>query len=140
MIRRTTLVEDVQQAIDQVRDDLKGEPVDLWLAFDKNVALINERNDVGLFEYRNDGTYTLHCFFHSRGRDAVQAARELLDYAFNETPVKITIGFTPVDKKGAMWLCRHVGFDILGYEDIDGREHMISTMTRKKWNELASRR
>lgn len=136
---RTTNVELVEAALDQVKDDLKGLPVRDWLADPENIALVNEEGDVGLLEKRGPGVYCPHIFCFSRGKEAVKASKAFLTEAF-EHGAKILIGFTPLDKKGAVWLVRHLGLTVVGTEDIDGRPHMVTTLTKDQWDVLASRR
>lgn len=124
---RTFDIATIENAIDQVRNELKGEPVTNWLACPLNIALVNETGDVALFEYRQPGVYTGHYFFLTRGKTAVSAAKEFLSEA-GHLGIRIIIGFTPTRKKGACWLTRHLGFDIVGTELIDGEPHMISVM------------
>lgn len=129
----------VEAALEQVRDDLKGLPPSDWLNDLRNVAMTNEAGDVALFEFRGKGIYCGHYFFLSRGREAVKAAKSFLSEFFSECG-SIIIGFTPTDKKAAVWLTRHLGFSHISDEDIDGRPHRVSVMTRKDFDELSPRR
>lgn len=136
---RTYDIQVIEAALDQVKDDLKGMPVSDWLANPKNIAMINSNGDIGLLEHRGGGAYCPHMFFFSRGKAAVKAGADFLTEAF-EHGAKVLIGFTPLDKKGACWLVRHLGLEIVGTEDIDERPHMISTLIKKDWDVLSSRR
>lgn len=129
----------VEAATAQVKDDLKGRPVSEWLADPENIAMVNDKGDIGLLEKRGSGVYCPHMFFFSRGPAAVKAGAAFLTEAF-EHGAKILIGFTPLDKRGAVRLVKHLGLTILGEEDIDGRPHMISTLTKEQWDVLSSRR
>lgn len=132
MIERTKDITAIARALEQVKDDLKGEPIEPWVAAENNIALINDFGDVSLFEYRGKpGVYCGHYFFFSRGKDAVKAAKEMLDYVFANHDVRIIIGFTPSDKKGAVWLSRHLGFEDQGETLIDNRSHRVFVMTKE---------
>ncbi len=123
----------VLAAIEQVKDDLKGLPPEVWLKDDSNLALyVPETGDVALFEKRSGGAYCGHYFFRSRGKKAVEVAKILLSEFFSSYG-NLVIGFTPLDKKGAVWLTRHLGFTVLCNEDIDGRPHMVSVMTKENY-------
>lgn len=124
---RTTDVSVVDGAIDQVRHQLKGEPVGEWLACPLNIALSNDGGDVALFEYRQPGVYTGHYFFHSRGKEAVSAAKGFLTEVA-PLGIRIIIGMIPKKHKGSCWLTRHLGFTIVGEEVIDNEPHMIAVL------------
>lgn len=124
----------VARATDQVKDDLKGLPPLVWLGDNSNVALTNEHGDVALFEPRGNGIYCGHYFFISRGKKAATVAKIFLTEFFTSYGI-IVIGFTPHDKHGAMGLTKHLGFSFVSDEDIDGRPHRVSVMTKKDWFE-----
>lgn len=136
---RTYDISVVEAALEQVKDDLKGLPISDWLENPENIAMVNDRGDVGLLECRGGGVYCPHMFFFSRGKDAVKAGAEFLTEAF-ELGAKVLVGMTPLDKKGAVWLVKHLGLTIVGNQDIDGRPHMISTLIKKDWDVQSSRR
>jgi hypothetical protein len=136
MIWRTYSDEDVDRAIEQCKDELKGQPVREWLHDLRNIALRNVRGDVALFEYRQPGVYTGHYFFFSRGKEAVSTSLEVLDEIFSERhDCNMIVGMTPTDKKGALWMSRRVGFTSYGDAEIDGKNHRIFVMTKKDHNE-----
>lgn len=123
----------VARALEQVKDELKGQPIAPWLATPGNIALTNDNGDVALFEGRSPGVYCGHYFFHARGKDAVKAAEEFLKEFWSFDDVKTIIGFTPLHKKGALWLSQHLGFKSMEDEDIDGVPHRVFVMTRKDY-------
>jgi hypothetical protein len=84
-----------------------------WLSDLRNIALVNNRGDVNLFQYETDGVYIGHFFYVSRGREALQAAIEMLARIFQED-VEVLIGITPDDKPAAKWLARKIGFKSYG--------------------------
>lgn len=131
MIWRTFDDSVITAATEQVQGDLKGMPPSLWLMNLDNIALRNDNGDVALFEWRQPNVYCGHYFFLSRGKEAVTAGQDFLRYVFEDTPVHCIIGFTPLDKKGALWMSRRLGFHDHGDEDIDGRMHKIFVMTRE---------
>lgn len=131
MIWRTFDDAVVLSATEQAKGDLQGLPPALWLRNTDNIALRNEVGDVALFEWRQEGVYCGHYFFKSRGRGAVEAGEDFLEHAFENSGIHVIIGFTPLDKKGALWLSRRLGFRDHGDEDIDGRIHKIFVMTKR---------
>lgn len=135
MIWRTFDTEAVAAALVQCKDDLIGCPIEPWLLVKENIALRDEHGNISLFEHRQDRVYTGHYFFLSRGKAAVSAAEDMLHEIFSDSsPVHIIIGTTPLDKKGALWMSRHLGFNDYGIEDIDGRPHQIFIMSKKDYN------
>lgn len=120
----------VLKATAQVAEELKGLPPEIWLLDKNNVALTNASGDVALFESRQPGVFCGHYFFHSRGKEAESAAREFLTEFFS-TYGTVIIGFTPLHKKGALWLTQRLGFRSMGDEFIDGKEHRVFILTRK---------
>ena len=85
-----------------------------WLADHRNIALeIN--GDFALFEYADKGVYTGHYFFKSRGKRAVERGRDLLHEAFmGGHGIKAIRGLSPLEKLGARWLNRQLGFKSYG--------------------------
>jgi len=113
MIYRTQDSGIVRQATSQVDFELEGFHLREWLADDENVALTNLRGDVSLFErqWRNPSIVTGHYFFFSRGREALDVAKEMLEEIWKEEyKVKTILGLTPVTHRGALWLNKRLGF------------------------------
>lgn len=126
MIWRTYDSEFLDKALEPYRGDLEGVPSVVWLSDKENIALRDTEGNVSLFEYRQPGVYTGHYFFKDRGRKAIDAAEDFIKEIFSDRyPVYTILGFTPLDKLGALWLSRHLGFEVLGDEDINGRMHRI---------------
>lgn len=82
------------------------------LAMEPNVIL-QDGEDVALFEYEAPGVYVGHYLFESRGKKAIAVARQMLA----ELNADVIIGFTPIDNLGALWMTRHLGFKSRGYFD-----------------------
>lgn len=113
--------------------DTSYQSADEWISNLDNIALRNPQGDFALFEYRQPGVYTGHYFFKSRGKEAVHAAEDFLHDAFDNRGIHVIIGLTPHDKKGAMWLSRHLGFHIQGDEEIDGKMHRVFVLTKEDY-------
>jgi hypothetical protein len=96
------------------------------VADDKNIALVNLGGDVNLFQFQADGVYIGHFFYVSRGREALRVARDMLARIMTYDEVKVIIGLTPVEKLGAKWLTRKLGFKSYGEVDtVPGRCEMF---------------
>lgn len=134
MIWRTFDADFVEECLTPYRDDLKGLPASDWLADKENIALRDHGGNLALFEYRQPGVYCGHYFFKDRGRKAIDAAEDFLHEIFLERyPVHIIIGFTPLDKLGALWMSNHLGFRNTGDEDINGRPHRVFVLTKQDY-------
>lgn len=106
-----------------------------WIADKDNIALVNDRGDLNLFAFQSPGLYIGHFFYNSRGRQAVQVANEALFRVFSMPEVEVLVGMTPVDKKGARWLSRHIGFKSHGLIDTVPGECELFILTRKDYEE-----
>lgn len=129
---RTFRPSDLILATEQMGDNLHGFYPEEWLADKKNIALVNDKGDVALLECLN-GIYTGHYFFFSRGRDAVEAAKDFLKEAFIVYDIKVIRGLTPVEKKGAWWLTKHLGFKDYGLVDTSFGTCHLSILTKEEW-------
>lgn len=107
-----------------------------WLADPANIALENDSGDIALFEYGLPGReiYSGHYFFKSRGRKAIQVAREFLDELFNSCyNINVLMGLVPLKHKAARWITRQVGFTSHGIEEIHGKEYELFIITKKEF-------
>ena len=85
-----------------------------WVDDRNNIALVNEKGDLNLFQYERPGVYIGHFFYVSRGKEALRTAREMLEAVFSLPEVDAITGLTPEDKLGAKWLTRKLGFKSFG--------------------------
>ncbi len=112
MIYRTTTPSDIAPRI----EGHHGDDFNLseWLDDTRNIALVNDKGDVNLFQFQTDGLYCGHFFYLSRGKQAVETAQAMLKAVFNYEEVRVIMGLTPVDQLGAKWLSRKLGFSSHG--------------------------
>jgi hypothetical protein len=133
-MKRTFSPDEVRLGTDQILDEIKHrfDPEE-WLSDHRNIALVNDARDIGLFEaHGSPGVYHGHYFFQSRGKDAIAAAKAFLTEGFDNYGIDRVMGFTPTKKKGAMWLTRHLGFVPLSIETINGEDFQVWTMHKKE--------
>jgi hypothetical protein len=131
-------IEKVAEAIKLIRDDI---PVDAgeWLANPTNIALVNDRGDVALFEIGLKNIYSGHYAFKSRGKQAIEAAREFLDEIFNTCyNIDVIMGLTPITNLPARWLTRRVGFKSYGVVEGPKRHYEMFIMTKREFNGRSS--
>lgn len=95
---------------------IEGFDSETWLEDEDNIALIDEDGNLSLFEYNLPGVYTGHWFYpFARGKEAIKLAHEMLDEIFSaKYDVQIIRGLTPLQKLGARWLAKKVGFESHG--------------------------
>lgn len=135
---RTFDTRKVKAATSQYSDDITGFEPHSWLFNPNNVALINDKNDIALFEHQADlfNTVCGHYFFFSRGKDALKAAKEFLEEIFSEQYNVDTItGLTPIDHKGALWLNRQLGFRENGNVETEIGPCRFVMLTKNQWKE-----
>lgn len=132
---RTKDPEVIRNAIDHFNQrGLEVNPTE-WLQLPTNIALVNDRGDVALFEIGFKDVYTGHYYFKSRGRKAIVAAKEFLDELFNTCyNIDILLGLTPIDNLPARWISRQVGFKSHGVVEGLKRHYEMFIITKKEFN------
>lgn len=73
-----------------------------------NIAL-RVGNDLAMFEDLGDGVYLAHVWFASRGKEAIEAARSILEEMFARGATAIC-GETPASRRDALLFVRKLGF------------------------------
>lgn len=86
----------------------------MWLKDRRNIALVDDHDNVALFEPFKPNVYLGHYYFLQRGKDAVKAATRFLQEVFSRPGVEALVGLTPENERGARWLSRHIGFKSSG--------------------------
>ncbi len=113
MIKRVQTIEELLEGISEFEELLKGIDVPGWFTSNGNFAL-REGNDFALFNVDRPGLYTGHYFFKSRGKEAKEVAKKILDEVFTNHGAQIIQGITPVEKRAARWMSRQLGFQSHG--------------------------
>ncbi len=138
---RTYNLEKVRTATAQYADEIEGLNIKEWLQNPLNVALINDKDDIALFENQAalKDTVCGHYFFFSRGKEAIKAAEEFLKEIFSEDYTVQTItGLTPVEHKGALWMNRTLGFKNHGNVDTVIGPCRFVMLTKEQWKDRVS--
>lgn len=136
MIRRTYSVMDIYQATEQYAEEITGFEPKTWVEDNLNVALINHNNDVALFERQFGQPKTVwgHYFFHSRGKDARDEARNFLTEIFTGSyDVEMILGLTPTEHKGACWLNRQLKFQTLSELETVAGPAFLVMLSKQMW-------
>lgn len=134
---RTFDLELVKSATDPYRDETVGFNPQKWLESPQNVALTNNNGDIALFERELPGIVTGHYFFHSRGKEALKAAKQMLEEAFTgDYDIKVIRGLTPLDKLGALWMNKKLGFKSYGKVETLAGPCELVILTKKEWETM----
>lgn len=91
-----------------------------WLATDGNVPIVMEAGgavDIALFDYEGDSTYEIHVLFHSRGRAAIDAAKEALRRMFDDYGAELIYAMVPEIRPDVKMLARWAGMKFVGRRD-----------------------
>lgn len=125
----------ITEVIDSLLDDGEHLTAEEWLNDPTNIALENDRGDIALFEIGLKKIYSGHYYFKSRGRRAINAAKEFLDCIFNTCyNIEVIIGLTPITNLPARWLSRQVGFKSQGLVQGPKRYYEMFIMTKREFN------
>lgn len=110
----------IAQAIDTapLNRGLKG--ID-WLAYPGNIPITFDNDDVALFDHEGDNIYQVHFLFQSRGREAIEHARESFRIMFTDHECGLIFGLVPDFRRDVKMLARWAGGRSAGIRDtIDG--------------------
>jgi hypothetical protein len=133
---RTRDVDKIIAATNQYSDNIVGFYPYEWVLNKSNIALINDKDDIGLLEFLRPGVFYGHYFFWSRGREAVTAGKEFLREAFTEYDVKAIQGLTPLTNLGARWMNKQLGFKSQGVTPTIADTCEIVIMTKQDWEAI----
>jgi len=80
-----------------------------WVARSGNIPVTFDNGDVALFDDEGDGTYEVHFLFQSRGRQAIQHAKEAFRRMFTDHGAKLIFGLVPDHRRDVKLLARWAG-------------------------------
>jgi hypothetical protein len=141
MIKQTHDIESLLRTLAPYIHELEGFSAEAWLEQEPNICLTDGKGSFALFEYNTRGIYTGHYFFVVRGKAALKLAKEFLDFLFKNYEVELIRGLTPLEKLGARWMNRKLGFTSYGVvKTIVGPCELVILTNQEYENELALRR
>lgn len=120
MIVETKDFDKINVMMDKHRDIVADFDLKKWLDDKNNLAFTDDRENIGLLEYDRPGLYNSHLFFNSRGREALQCAKDMIANAFDNYPVEVMRGYTPLTNKAARWFDRQLGYTSYGVIHMNG--------------------
>lgn len=106
-----------------------------WVGSDKNYALIDDHNNVGLMDYYRPFIYETHIYFEDRGGEALRRVKAMIGWAFENTDALMLVGKTPVLEKGAWLLTRMSGMKRISTIDTAWGPMHMSALTKEEWYE-----
>lgn len=116
---------------------LQGFEPKQWLGLSLNVALTDGEGNYSLFERYSEFVVTGHYFFKARGKQALQLAKEMLQEAFTgDYNIKTIRGLTPLEKQGARWLSKNIGFKSYGEVDTKAGPCELFILNKNEWENL----
>lgn len=135
MIARHYDAPSLMETMGPYEDELEGFHPEGWLANEENVCLTDGAGNFTLFERSLPGTVTGHYFLRARGREALDLCKEFLREIF-EGPygVEQIVGLTPLNKRGALWMNRQLGFKPEGVVDTTAGPAQMVVLTKAEWS------
>lgn len=108
-----------------------------WVSNLDNVALTDCEGSFALFERSLPWLVTGHYFFVKRGRGAERLARECLKEIFmGGYGVEVIRGLTPLDKLGALWMNKRLGFTQHDLVETVAGPCALVILTKQEWEQL----
>lgn len=85
-----------------------------WLAVEGNVSVTSDDGDITLFDAYGDGVYAIHVLYKSRGRKAIERAKEAIRSMFEEHGARLIFGMVPAFRSDVKMLARWTGMRSAG--------------------------
>lgn len=101
-----------------------------WINGHGNIAL-KQGMDLAMFEYMGPGAYLGHIWFGSRGRHALEVARDMLETMFDKYDARLIRGEIPLWRKDVAWFMRLLGFEQERLEIRPQGAVMVARLTRE---------
>jgi hypothetical protein len=109
---------------------LKGED---WLACPGNIPITFDNRDIALFDYEEEGTYQVHFLFQSRGRRAIDHARESFRILFEKHDANLIFGLVPDFRRDVKMLARWAGGRSAGMRDTSEGPCELFVLSKFQW-------
>lgn len=104
-----------------------------WLAHPGNVPVTFENGDIALFDHEGDGVYQVHFLFQSRGRKAIEHAREAFRVMFMEHGCTLIMGLVPDFRRDVKLLARWAGGRSIGLRDTSEGPCELFILSKMQW-------
>lgn len=104
-----------------------------WLASEGNIPVTFENGDIALFDNEGDDNYEVHFLFVSRGREAINHARESFRVMFAEHGAKLIFGLVPDFRRDVKLLARWAGGKFAGRRDTSEGPCDLFVLSNSMW-------
>lgn len=104
-----------------------------WLATPGNVPVTFENGDIALFDNEGDGTYQVHFLFQSRGRKAIEHARESFRIMFTDHGCTLIMGLVPDFRRDVKMLARWAGGRSAGMRSTSEGPCELFVLSKFQW-------
>jgi len=101
------------QAIDQAPLN-RGLSGAAWLASTGNIPVTFDNGDIVMFDHEGGRDYQVHFLFQSRGREAIEHAREAFRIMFTDYKAELIFGLVPDFRRDVKMLARWIGGKFAG--------------------------
>lgn len=104
-----------------------------WLARQGNIPVTFDDGDVALFDHEGERTYQVHFLFKSRGRKAIEHAKQAFRIMFTEHDADLIFGLTPVILPHARLFNRWIGGRSAGFRDTSEGRCELYVLSKFQW-------
>jgi hypothetical protein len=104
-----------------------------WLARPGNVPITFDNGDIALFDNEGDGTFQVHFLFKSRGRKAIEHARESFSRMFTDHGCTLIFGMVPDFRRDVKMLARWAGGRSVGMRDTSEGPCELFVLSKAQW-------
>lgn len=103
-----------------------------WLANEHNVPVVFENGDIALFDYEGEGVYQVHFLFESRGRQAIDHAKQSFDHMF-KSGASLIFGLVPDFRRDVKLLARWAGGKSAGMRETSEGPCELFVLSNAMW-------
>jgi hypothetical protein len=104
-----------------------------WLAFEGNVSITTDDGDITLFDNEGDGVFAIHVLYVSRGRKAIERARDAIRAMFVDHDAKLIYGLVPVFRPDVKLLARWTGMRSAGLRQMPDGLCELFVLSKFQW-------
>jgi hypothetical protein len=115
----------------------RGLDGETWLNTPGNVPIVMghpDAPDIALFDDAGDSVYEVHFLFHSRGRAAIDAARESFRRLFEDYGADLIMGMVPEIRPDVKLLARWIGGKLVGQRDTVNGPCQLFVLSKEMWS------
>jgi hypothetical protein len=104
-----------------------------WLKHSRNVPVTFDNGDIVLFDDEGDNIYQVHFLFQSRGRKAIEHARESFKIMFTEHGCDLIFGLVPDFRRDVKMLARWAGGHSRGLRSTSEGPCELFVLSKFQW-------